>query len=82
MIIKNRYDEDRHIIKLSDNEYLICGKCSYIRICKNNDELIFVDYEGGPLLEVGSPFYDYGIIDKIQGDNDSLEKNSYIITIK
>jgi hypothetical protein len=59
-VIKSRYGEIRYIKRISNKEYLVYGdshfvRCGYADDTKNEYE--FVDFSGGPFLQVGSKFF-------------------------
>jgi hypothetical protein len=56
-IIKNRYNQDRVIEKLSTNKIRIMGESLFSRTSKDeSDNLIMFDFEGGPCVTLGSKF--------------------------
>jgi hypothetical protein len=55
-IIRSRYGQPRYITRISKKEYLVRGTSNFIRMGYSNDlkdEYEFVDFEGGPFLQIG-----------------------------
>ena len=59
-ITKSRYNEERILTKISDNEYILEGKSRYARGGLTNDGSRFFDLEGGPFYAVGDTILDSG----------------------
>jgi hypothetical protein len=56
-IIKNRYNQDRVIEKISTNKIRIMGESLFGRTSKDESgNLIMFDFEGGPCVTLGGKF--------------------------
>lgn len=57
-ITKSRYNDERILTKISDNEYILEGKSRFARGGVLNDGAKFFDLEGGPFYAVGDKILD------------------------
>ena len=54
-IVKNRYGLDRVIEKIDTDKIKVMGETQFERVSKDrNGNIIMFDFEGGPILSVGS----------------------------
>lgn len=57
-ITKSRYNDERILTRISENEYILEGNSRYARGGVLNDGAKFFDLEGGPFYAVGDKILD------------------------
>lgn len=78
-IVKSRYGLDRSIEKLDHQTLRVIGESNFHRTSTNeNGELLMFDFEGGPLLSVGSKIKYGGLMWEVlsitQGNSSNLSE--------
>ena len=55
IIYVSRYNDNRYLKQISENEYLVYGKSIYYRLSfdsEQNNRILFIDFEGGPMINL------------------------------
>lgn len=74
--IMSRYGQPRIITKVAKNTYYIDGPSSYYRGGQTNDGLVFIDYDGGPMVCEGDSMSFYGGSEKERISNLTIIESS------
>jgi len=64
LTLHSRYGDKRTVTSHGDGWYTMEGRAHYYRVgmSEDNQDIAYVDYEGGPFLHVGDDFNGYGKI--------------------
>lgn len=78
--MKSRYGQERHLKKIDDDTYIVYGESAFMRGAED-----MVDFEGGPMLQVGDDLSIFGhpdlVIKKIEYTNHPHLSNCYTLKI-